>query len=46
MFSFKDKTAIVTGGARGIGADCVNSLLKMGIDVSLFLNKSCHSNIV
>ncbi|XP_077284437.1 uncharacterized protein LOC143909985 [Arctopsyche grandis] len=32
MFSFKDKTAIVTGGARGIGADCVNSLLKMGID--------------
>ena len=37
-FNFKNKTAIITGGAQGFGLDIAKKFLKFGADVRLWDN--------
>ena len=35
MLNFSTKTAIVTGGSRGIGYSCANKLAQEGYDIAI-----------
>ena len=41
MFNFKGKTAVITGGSRGIGRACAEKFAERGADVAII----CASNI-